>query len=252
MALQCPNCGAAIPAENINIQKTLALCSQCDLVFDFTDMVVARKAKPRKPPERLHIDEDDYRLELSYQRVFGPGPKFGLVMATFASFFLPLALIAIYSKGGPFPLLGVVSFLTCVFWYILAVFLTTTTRVTVDHETLEVRSGPLPFPLSDNKTVSLLDIKRVFCEDTLETWPGPSGMPAHHVSADLYDGDRITLLTSLPRNYAVYIAAALDAYIQSGDSGTLAAATSELDVDSEVMRLDYLSDEEDKSVNIGH
>jgi uncharacterized Zn finger protein len=35
MGLKCPVCGAAIPAENINIQEMVALCDQCGHVFSF-------------------------------------------------------------------------------------------------------------------------------------------------------------------------------------------------------------------------
>ena len=82
MALQCPICGSTIPAENINMQKTLALCSPCNHIFDFSENALTRKKKRRdvRPPERLHIVEDDDQLELSHRFVLGPGPKFGFLM----------------------------------------------------------------------------------------------------------------------------------------------------------------------------
>ena len=37
MALHCPHCGTEIPSENINIQGMVALCSDCNHVFNFKD-----------------------------------------------------------------------------------------------------------------------------------------------------------------------------------------------------------------------
>jgi hypothetical protein len=211
-------------------------------------MIERRKKKPRKPPEHLHIHEDDSQLELSFRQVFGPGPKVGLVMTALASAVLPLLLIAFSMRGIPAPVVGFLSLMSCVFWYTLAVFLTTTTRLTVDPDVLEVRSGPLPFPFSDNRIVSTHQIKRVFCEDTVEGWPpGIPGTPAYHVTADLEDGDRIRLLTSLPRNYALYIAEFVDAYLQAEDAVGDLTDASELDTDAEIGLVDYSPSEHDQT-----
>ncbi len=89
MQLKCPNCSAPILAENINIQEMVAVCSECDHVFEFSRSAVARKAKRRKlkPPNRVRVYEDDERLELSYWLVFGPGPKFAMVISLIALVF---------------------------------------------------------------------------------------------------------------------------------------------------------------------
>ena len=248
MELQCPHCGASIPAQNVNIQKTLAVCSQCNHVFEFSAMVAARKSKPRKPPKRLLIHEDGDRLELAYQRAFGAGPKFGLAMATLAAVLLSLLLITQPVKLAASPALGIIlGTMTCVFWYVVAVFLTTKTRVMVDSSVVEVRSGPLPFPWSDNRTVNTREVRDVFCEDTVEEWPPAlPGMPAHHVSANLFDGDRLRLMTSLPRDYAQYIAGAIDAYLQAEDPGSRLVDTGDLDTEDDMLLLDYASGEQEQ------
>ncbi len=238
MALQCPECGATILAENINMQKTLALCSQCNRVFDFGNMrLTARKAKPRPRPERLHILQDDYRVEMSYQRVFGPGAKFGMAAIGFAAVFISLMTVFAALNGAPALFALFIGLIACVFWYILAVPLINTTRLTFDDDALEVHSGPLPFPTLNSSLLSTRDIKRIFVEDTVE---GGSGMPAHNVVADLFDGNRLRLLSSLPRNYAVYIAEALDAFLQADDES--AAAPTDALVEDEAAEVNGLDD----------
>jgi hypothetical protein len=95
--------------------------------------------------------------------------------------------------------------------YLVAAFLTTTTQITADNDRLEIQSGPLPFPISDDKSLRLRGVKRVFFEQTLEAWP--PGVPAHHVYAELQDGSRVTLVTSLPYDHAHYIARVLEEFL---------------------------------------
>jgi hypothetical protein len=213
MELKCRNCGALIPAENINIQELLAVCSRCNHVFEFNRSAVARKPKPHKlkPPARLRVYEDDDRLELSYRLVLGPGPRFGLIMSTIGAVALPLIIIGAARDGAPALILLFFGLLAFVMWYLIAAFLTTTTRISADENQLEIQSGPLPFPASDDKSLRIHDVKRVFFEQTLEAWP--PGMPTHHVYAELQDGSRVTLVTSLPYDHAHYIARVLEEFL---------------------------------------
>jgi DNA-directed RNA polymerase subunit M/transcription elongation factor TFIIS len=165
MELKCPNCGEFIPAENINIQEMVALCSECQHVFAFTRRAIARKTKRRIPPqpERVHAHVDDGGLELSYRLVFGSGSKFGLVMATLAVVVSTILLVNASISHEPTSLLFFLALIALVFSYVAAVGVTTTTTITVDTQRLEVSSGPLPFPIKDDKTLSTADITRVSC-----------------------------------------------------------------------------------------
>jgi predicted Zn finger-like uncharacterized protein len=220
MALQCPNCGATVTAANINIQETLAVCTECNHVFKFDGMVVKRKTKPPRLPDRLRIHEDnDDHLTMSYRLVFGPGARFGFFGSAVGT---AITLIAIISAIGSWegfnaPGLLVVGALCA---YMLAVFVTTTTRITLDDETLDISSGPLPFPLKDSATINVDDIRRVYCREEPELFP-MSMVLTHHLYAELYDGDRARLITALPRNYAHYIARTVDAHLQADRAADL-------------------------------
>jgi hypothetical protein len=215
MQLKCPHCGAPIPAENINIQELVALCNECQHVFGFSKSVVARKTKHRRlePPKRVRAHEGDEHLELSYWLVFGPGSKFGIVMSLIAIVAYGAMFIGAWngnSSALPLLLLGL---LVALFAYLEAVFLTTTTGISVNGNEMVVTSGPLPFPIKDDKTLSIHDVSRVFFERTTESWP--PFMPTHNVYVELQDGERMPLVTSLPREYARYIAYTLDEYVHA-------------------------------------
>lgn len=214
MELKCPNCGKVIPAENINIQEMVALCSECQHVFAFTRNAVARKAKRRIPPQpkRVHVYVDDDGLELSYRLVLGSGPKFGLAMAAFAAILATIFLVSAFLRHEPVQLQFVLALTALFFSYITAMALTTTTTITADLQHLEVSSGPLPFPINDDKTLSTTDIARVSFEESYQSNSPLS--PSYNVYAELPDGARISVVTSLPRLHAHYIARVLDDYLQ--------------------------------------
>jgi hypothetical protein len=213
MALKCPNCGESVPVENINIQEMVALCGECQHVFAFTRRSVARKTKRRIParPERVHVHADDDCLELSYRLVFGSGAKFGLAMAAFAAVVSTLLLVNASISHEPTSLRFFLALIALVFSYVAAVGVTTTTTITADTRHLEVSSGPLPFPINDDKTLSTADITRVSFEETYQS--NSPLTPSYNVTAELLDGARISVVTSLPRTHAQYIAATLDDYL---------------------------------------
>lgn len=215
MQLKCPHCGALIPIENINIQEMLALCKECQQVFTFNKNTISGKTKRRKlkPPKHAHIHEDDGRLELSYRVAFGPGSKLGMVMSLFGLIIYSVIFIGASQGGAPLPFLIVVGLLFTLFAYFEAVFLTTTRHISLDEDEMAVTSGPLPFPIKDDKTLSVHEVTRVFFDRTTEAWPPL--VPTHNVYAELQDGERVPVVTSLSREYARYIAYTLDDYLHS-------------------------------------
>jgi hypothetical protein len=213
MELKCRNCGAPIPAENINIQEMLAVCPACNHVFEFDRGAVARKTKHRIPkrPARLHVYEEDDQLELSYRLVFGAGPTFGLVMCSIGAVVSSILFVGAIRGGEPPGPVLLIGALACVLGYMLAVFVSTTTQIIADEDSLEVISGPIPFPNSDDKRLNSHEIARVYAEPSMTSWAD------HHVYAELHDSSRITLVTSLPYAHAHYIALMLQNYLHSAD-----------------------------------
>lgn len=240
MQIKCPQCGALIPAENINIQEMLAKCSECHHVFAFNRSAIARKSAPRKlkPPKRMFLQERDAGLELSYSRVFGPAQKFGGIMSLF--FLVVYSVIFIGgSRGGAPPLfLLVVGLAILLFIYLEAVVLSTITRFYVDDDELTISRGPLPFPFREDKTLDVRDIVRIFQNRAIETG---FFYPTHNLYAELRDGERVLLVPSLPREYARYIASILDDSLH-GPGDDLAQEDTEASADGS--ETDLISQEE--------
>ena len=227
MKITCRDCGATIPAANINIQQMVALCENCNNVFALDQHKFARKSKrviPKRPPRvKLHTQVDDDHLALSYRLALGPGPKLGLFATSVGSGVLTIMLIGMSrnsATGGEILFVGLL--LLCIL-YLLAIIITTTTTISADDETLRISTGPLPFPVSDDKTLNLREIRRVYVRQTVETFSG--GVPANNVYAEMNDSRRVPIVTSLPYDYAHYLALLLDDYLHtSAEISELTAA----------------------------
>ncbi|MBN2303602.1 MAG: hypothetical protein JXQ72_03950 [Anaerolineae bacterium] len=218
MKITCPHCGAAIPAANVNIQEMVALCSDCNDIFALDRDKFTRKPKrviSKRPPRvRLHTQDDDDHLALSYRMALGPGPKIGLFASSMGSVVLAMMLVGMRADGAPQGPILFVGLLLLFTLYMLAMIITTTTHISADDEVLEIATGPLPFPVSDDKILNLDEIRRIYAGQTVEAFSG--GVPANNVYAEMNDSRRVPIVTSLPYDYAHYLALLLEDYLHAG------------------------------------
>lgn len=212
MALNCPNCGAAIPTENINIQEMVALCDQCGNVFNFKGQVQARKAKPRTVPrpKKLRLQEQDDRLEISHRRVYSPSDQAGCVGAgsIFAGLPTLIYFVGLLDSGLSTALLIIIGVIIAALWGVLIWLLLMTTRIIADEETLSVRSRQFSF--YRNNVLNWQEIVRVLCEETGESQQSSSPDKYYHLSVEMTDGRQIPIQRALPENYAFYITQVLN------------------------------------------
>lgn len=244
MALQCPQCNTEIPPENINIQEMLALCDNCNLVFNFKDHLPQRKTKPPRLllPGRVKVEETDEQLSISYRMVYKGGAMFGFIMSMIGSVLLPLAFITILAtknnvEVAPMMMIGAGILWS---WYLVAVFITTSTRITVNEDVLAVKTGPLPLPIKDDKVIPTDTITRLYREEVTDL------LPSNNVRAELSSGDKLKVVTSLPDEHAIYIARVIDHYLQSGIPDDMITSGGEFYDDGEF----YDEDELDIYVNV--
>ncbi|MBN1565720.1 MAG: hypothetical protein JXA10_17890 [Anaerolineae bacterium] len=231
MQLKCPVCGAPILAGQINVQELVAVCPACDHVFAFNRETVARKAKARKlkTPARVQARQDDHQLTLAYVRASGAGPKLSLVTTTVCS----LMALGAGSDGAPHGIVMIFAALALLALYTFAVFMTTTTRITADEDSLTVSSGPLPFPIKNDKTLKVETIAQVAFEEAQESFPSSLGASVY---AELHNGERVNVVTALPHEHARYLAATLDDYLRAAAGAVYEGEEDVLDDD--VLNLD--------------
>lgn len=174
MHVHCTHCGQRIPAEDLNIETTIARCRQCDAVFSFAT-ALEREGDERRPvtskqldavpqPKGIQVDDLGGRLEIS-RRWFTPAMFFLLFFCIFWDGFL----VFWYSKAfgdahAPlvmvlFPLIHVAVGLGLT--YLVICSFVNTTKVLVESGRLSVRHGPLPWP--GNVELDTYNLDQLYC-----------------------------------------------------------------------------------------
>ena len=173
--LACPNCATEIPSGNMNIEQTIAVCPNCDTVFDFSFISEGKskeKTKQRRkmhPPKNFRVRDTDSGFEMDWGW-FTPMAFFLTFFVIFWDGFLVFWYRMAFGMsgtfgGGPdmimflFPLIHVGVGISMTY-YTLALYLNRTT-VGVNDERIQVKTGPLPYPWKD-KLLPCSDIDQIY------------------------------------------------------------------------------------------
>lgn len=241
--LTCPHCGSPISAEQINIQKTLAVCPACATVFDFSATVsdpapipaAAHKRKRRKvkQPEHITIQPNATGLDLVYKwgiksesqsTLFWMG-LWAVIAIAISIVFPLLSGEAIFGGDSPF-WLGTLFVGGFPFYYFLCLF-TNSTRFLLDEDQLQVRTTPLWFWGAGHATVDTADVEAVYSEVADDEDDG------YNVYARLRDGERKLLLEGLLKNDAEFIAQEMNSALYEIETGDYAHLTEGEGIDDE-------------------
>ncbi len=199
MKLRCPDCGAEVPADNINLDRMVAKCQVCNAVFAFGDQLgsgarsSARLPAPR--PANVQIEQDGTELRLT-RRWFGPVFIFLALFAVFWNGFMAVWFgMAIISRLWPMALFGTLhaSIGLFVAYYAIAGFVNSTV-VRVGMGEIEVRHGPLPW--FGNRRLETASIAQLYVKEVLRRQRRGSSL-TYEVHAATRDGGHVILLSGL-------------------------------------------------------
>jgi hypothetical protein len=217
MQIHCPNCDTPIPANGINIQDKLAVCPQCSSVFSFADLPLRqRKERKVKAPEGMTVTENPDSLEIQFPWLRMAG-KTGMMLAGI------FTLCLLFPGAAAVALIATAHSIAPVFWgvalgllalflgYPAAIILLDRARLMIDDEAIRVEYKPVP--AGHKVHAERGEIERVYCALPPGQVVG-RGQGYYGVWAVYRDG-REVLLTTLRREWAMYIAQTLDTYLQA-------------------------------------
>jgi hypothetical protein len=235
--VNCPTCQTAIPAEQINIQQTLAVCPNCHQVFDFKDQLVGaasaedEKAKRRKvkQPEDILMENTAEGLDITYRWTMtsdDPRNKFFAIGAVL----LGIGLFMVFGAAGAFPLALLIGLPVMLFGfhYFIASSLNHT-RFEMRPTTLRVSTAPVPYyGFYPTKELALDRVARFGTR--LSKWSDANANSQwrfYDVVAYLHDGTEIDLLIHMQEAYTLFIAQELNAELHGAsvaddDAGVVA------------------------------
>lgn len=221
MKITCKNCGAAIPAQDIELDTMLAKCTHCDTVFTFKNDLQQLTYHERKQevllPQKFNVDKTYSELGISYSW-FSPVIIFLAFFCFFWDGFLFVwYAIAFSQKEWFMALFATLHTLVGIglTYYVIACFFNRT-RIMVMFDKLIIQHGPVP--LKKNHTIESKDIKQLYCKK--EDTRGSRGRSSttYEVHAELTSGEHIKLLDGLERfEEARYIEQEIEKFLKIED-----------------------------------
>ena len=218
MQVNCPNCGAKVTADHINIQKMTAVCAACDTVFPFDLPEAKAKAKRRKvkQPANLILRDAD-TLEIEFRTNFRLDKNQALLSSLtggFAFMMLVVELVLFNDGDSPFILTGTFFAVALTLFYGVALIILNKTHIKMDEESIAVTRGPLPNPLNQGHDVSLAGVAAIKYEETAASKKEAYDTPRYQVWAETEDGSRRTIVNDVIEDYAVFVAQHLQERLQ--------------------------------------
>jgi len=238
MQLTCPNCQTEIPAENINIQKTLALCPECGSVFNFGDnqsQSTTPKIKRRKAkkPDHVTLHEEGDTLHLSYPLINDRASKIAIgFLSVVLIGFIVLLASQLIPDGKIAPLL-LLSLMFGGFGTLLAGMVFMRSHVQFTDEQFTTYWSPFTMNKSELYSEEIIEFKY---EETTATMESAFSSARFNVYA-LLVGDRKRLVTGsiADENLATYIAQELNQRLNEGRMNNTAIGNLRDDVADEAI-----------------
>lgn len=215
--LNCPTCGKQISAENINVQELIAVCSQCDTVFQFNTPEEKAKRRKVKKPQNLIINDHE-KLEMLFRTNFRLDANQAFITSAFGGIAMTIFAFVVGSEY----LAGETTFFAPLIFILLATFFLyraglvayNHTHITMDEENVSVSREPLPSIFNQTQNISLHDVTSIKCEETNISKKEQYDTPRYRVWAETANGSRRTIVNDVTEDYAYFISQQLDEKLQ--------------------------------------
>ena len=216
MQVKCSECGAEVPAKNVNIDKLVAKCDACGAVFPLS-LGAGPAVPPAAPglapsatiaagdvqmPPGVSVTGGDDALVISRSWWHRTQTKFVLLFSLIWNGVVWYLLPAMIAKE-KWPLVGMFSVMALIglgLAYASFAFLVNNTHVRIDRERLSVRHGPMPSP--GTVVLRRSDVEFVYADTKDYTERGSDNVRTvshgYVVVAKTKDGATKTLLAGLP------------------------------------------------------
>lgn len=204
MQVFCKACDQKIAAADINLERAIAKCSLCDAVFGITDQLDQRmntEVKPPKAPVPLpkRIQIENWGGELKIIRSWFSPLIFLLVFfCVIWNGFLVFWYTMAFGNDVPlmmklFPI-GHIAVGVTLAYFALAGFLNKT-KISVGHQGLTVRHGPLPW--LGNRSIATHDLEQLYCTRHYHQSSEGGSSTTFRLNAVLHSGKKVKLLSGL-------------------------------------------------------
>ncbi len=222
MQIYCKQCSAEIPAGNINLDRLIAKCSDCNSVFSLAnqfgeaDGYQTFKRVEVPMPKGIEVENFGGELQIS-RRWFSPMIIALTIFALFWNGFMVMWYgIAIYNRIWVMALFGLLhaGIGVGLIYYVLAGYLNTTV-IKANMGDLEIKHGPLPSPGNTRPDRGL--IGQLYCKAKIHRGRNSTGC-SYELHATTKDGKHKKLLTGLTESeQALYLEQEIERFLDIKD-----------------------------------
>lgn len=202
MEIKCPHCSRAVPADNINVQTSIAKCAYCSSVFGFAGQVTGAggygaSKRTVDTPNGYSVAMEGADLVI-IRRWFSWKYLFLLAFCVFWDAFLVVWYTIAFTHNGPlimklFPMMHVAVGVGLTY-YTVAGFLNKT-RITLNTAEMRIRHYPLPW--FGSKILPRQEINQLFCEEKMSRNRNNGMSYSYSLSAVMSGGKRLKLISGL-------------------------------------------------------
>lgn len=216
--LKCKNCGSNLAPADFSPQLMAARCPHCQALFAITGTGDRTIARPEVAlPKSFQIQCTPQSLAIS-RRWFGLHAFLLLFFAIIWNGFMVVWHTISLTQGLWFmSAFGLIHTAVGIFliYYVLALFLNSTV-VRASNQTLEVKSGPLPW--KGDKFLTSSEVEQLYCIEKISH--GKDGASTNYrVEAVLRGNRRQTLINGLTHpDHALYIEQQLEHFLKISDT----------------------------------
>lgn len=227
--IHCPSCAKRIPAANINVNKTLGKCDDCDRLFQFGMNDIFRDNRRGRPefimPEGTEVLElsESLDIDLNWFKSSNKKNLGGLFMFTLIwnMILLPIVVSMVVANVSLFaflPLsLHIIAGLGMIYHLTRKVINKTNIHVTKNQ--IEISDGPLKLPFKKaskiirSDDISQLYVKKYFTNVIVNG----RKVFAYGLHADLKSGESLVLIKDMDKATHLYLEQEIERFLDLED-----------------------------------
>ena len=217
--LSCPKCNHFISGKDINIEKTIAKCEECQHVFSYEHDAESKRLKPAAfIPDGVEVlklrSELDIRLRWADTTTKG-GRWFMLFFTAFWNLIvLPFAVGAIVSGAW-----GILLFLSAhlsvglgLMWHLATIYLNQTS-ISVTKQKIRIRTLPLRSLFWKSREIKTDEIRQLYVTRYVQSTSNGEPNHAYALYAIMDDGEKVSLIRGMNRETQVYVEQQIEGYL---------------------------------------
>lgn len=228
LQLHCPKCEHEIVSDDINIDRGLAKCKNCNNVFTFEQNLRSAPLRKRKEvlmPEEVEIDEyeDEMTIFYKWRKAKGISPFFIFFGLVWNGFLIPFILAAIASGTWQI-LLGISLHVMVGIGFLVFILsrLMNTTYITVDDYELSIEHRPIAIPyFHKNQYYDVRAIEQLYAKKYVSHTTNGVPVHAYAVVAKFDNGEELEIIKGLKsKNKALFIEQEIEIFLGMKDKKT--------------------------------